>query len=187
MRGLVAALGAVLVCGMSAASAQNGSSSEVMDKFTVTPDDVRAFLVDVTGAKPSMITVDAKTYENGIPYYAMQTPIGYGEFWQERLAGRDLRSLTSSYIDDYKNDCSGSFEPVVNDTVRGGHGSLVTGGAACSASKYQDNGPEYLSYSAVESDGVVSFYMTYVGGNSGRAKTDRLGKLIARRSEETIK
>jgi hypothetical protein len=39
----------------------------------------------------------------------------------------------------------------------------------------------------VEVEGVVSFYMTFVGGNAGKAKTDSLGKLIARRSEETIK
>jgi hypothetical protein len=163
------------------------SSDTNMEKFTLTPDEVRAFLVDVTGAKPSMISVDAKTYKNGMPYYAMKTPIGDGEFWQEQLAGRDLGNLVSRYLDAYKKDCSGSFEPVVNDMLRGDHGSLVTGGAACSASKFQDNGPEYLSYSAVEVEGVVSFYMTFVGGNAGKAKTDSLGKLIARRSEETIK
>lgn len=157
-----------------------------MDTFTQTVAQVRQFLVDVTGAKPSMIAVDEKVDNDGIPYYQLRTPLGDGQFWQEKLGGRDLGKLASSYLDDYKQDCSGSFEPVVNDVVRGDRGTLATGGAACSSSKYQDNGPEYLSYAVLESDDVVSFYMTYVGGNAAKAKIDGLGKLIAKRIEETL-
>ena len=169
-------------------SGSNGgaSSGTSMKSFTMSSAEVRAFLVDVTGAKPSMISVDEKADKNGVPYYALKTPLGDGEFWQEKLGGRDLGGIASSYIEDYKKDCSGTFEPVVSNPVRGDHGAMVAGGAACSSSKYQDNGPEYLSYSVVERSGVVSFYMTYVGGNAAKAKSDSLGKLIARRSEEIV-
>lgn len=167
-------------------SNQSASNGAAMGSFTVTAAQVRDFLVDVTGAKPSMISVNEKADKNGAPYYELKTPIGEGQFWQEKLAGRDLTSLGSSYVAGYKADCSGSFEPVVNDAVRGDRGTLATGGAACSASKYQDNGPEYLSYSVLEAGGVVSFYLTYVGGNAAKAKTDSLGKLIARRQQAEI-
>jgi len=166
---------------------QGGGSGFRLDTLTQTPADVRQFLIDVTGAKPAMIAVEEKVDGEDFRYYRLITPLGDGEFWQEKLGDRDLGKLASSYLDDYKEECSGSFEPVVNDLVRGDKGRLATGGAACSNSKYQDNGPEYLSYSVVEADGVVSFYLTYVGGNAAKAKTDGLGKLIARRQESEIK
>ena len=34
---------------------------------------------------------------------------------------------------------------------------------------------------------VLSIYATYVGGNAAKAKTDSLGKLIARRQESEVK
>ena len=53
----------------------------------------------------------------------------------------------------------------------------------------QDNGPEILSYSmstASDNDNIVSVFMTYAGGNAAKTKTDALGKLIAKRSEELL-
>ena len=165
---------------------QGNAGSTSMTTFTMSADQVRQFLVDVTGAKPSMITVNEKTDKNGVFYYDLKTPLGGGQFWQEKLGSRDMGEVASNYIAGYKKDCDGAFEPASQEPVRGAKGQLAAGVAACSSSKYQDNGPEFMSYSFVESDGVVSFYMTFVGGNAAKAKTDGLGKLIARRSEETI-
>ena len=163
-----------------------GSGNTSMSSFTVSTDDVRQFLVDVTGAKPSMITVNEKTDKNGVFYYDLKTPLGGGQFWQEKLDGGDFAAIVRSYVDGYKKDCDGSFEPMPQEPVSGAKGRLAVGTAACSSTKYQDNGPEFMSYSFMESDGIVSFYMTFVGGNAAKAKSDGLGKLIAKRSGEMI-
>jgi hypothetical protein len=168
-------------------SSQGSGPSYRLDTYTETAEDVRQLMIDVTGAKPAMIAAEEKTDKQDFPYYRLKTPIGDGEFWQERLGDRDLETLASRYLDYYKKDCGGDFEPVVDQPVGGSKGRLATGHAACSSSKYQDNGPEVLSYAVVEAGGVVSFYMTYVGGNAAKAKTDNLGKLVARRLEAEIK
>jgi hypothetical protein len=174
--------------GFEGASQSGGASSTTsMSTFTVTADQVRQFLVEVTGAKPSMITVSAKTDSNDVAYYDLKTPLGNGQFWQEKLGGRNLADVAESYVNGYKKDCEGDFDPALKDPAQGEHGTLATGVAACSKSKYQDDGPEFMSYSFIEADGVVSFYMTFVGGNAAKAKSDGLGKLIAKRSEETIR
>jgi len=167
-------------------ASQGGSSSTAMTAFTLTADQVRQFLIDVTGAKPSMISVDEKTDSNGVFYYSLKTPLGDGQFWQEKLDNQVFDDVVQSYVNGYKKDCTGTFEPTAHEPVSGAKGRLATGTAACASSKYQDNGPEFMSYAFTESDGVVSFYMTFVGGNAAKAKSDGLGKLIAKRSEEMI-
>jgi hypothetical protein len=162
----------------------NGPGDTTMKTLTVSVDEVHQFLVDVTGAKPSMITVTAKTDKQGAPFYKFSTPLGDGEFWQEKLSGDELEEIADDYAMGYKNDCKGTFEDTPMKPVQGQHGHLVAGTAACSSSPYQNDGPEFLSYSMLESDGVISIYITYVGGNAAKAKTDGLGKLIARRSED---
>ena len=165
---------------------QSGNNA-ALKTLTVSADDVKQFLVDVTGAKPSMITVNVRKDKGGALYYNFTTPLGGGEFWQEQLGNGKLQDVALSYLQDYKSECKGDFESSPNDPEQGQHGNLATGTAVCSQSPYQDNGPEFLSYSMSEADGVISIYLTYIGGNGAKAKTDALGKLIARRSEEQIK
>ena len=38
----------------------------------------------------------------------------------------------------------------------------------------------------VETEGVLTYYLTYTGGNAAKAKSDALGKLIERRYEDLV-
>jgi hypothetical protein len=158
-----------------------------LNSLTQSVDQVRAFLVDVTGAKPSMITVEADAFKSGAPYYYFSTPIGAGQFWQEHLGNDKLRDVVLSYLSSYKNECKGEFEQSVADPVQGEHGQAVLGVASCSKSSYQNDGAEVLSYAMTASGDTISIYATYVGGNAAKAKTDSLGKLIARRQEAGVR
>ena len=144
--------------------------------------DVHGFLVDVTGARPSTIEVASKTTKTGDPYYAFDTPLGAGEFWQEKRTGAALQDIAAEFVDDYLSDCKGANARNPNQPVAGDHGELATGTAYCEKSPYQkDGGPEFMSYSMIDMDGVVSVYVTYTGGAKASEKTDSLGRLIARR------
>jgi hypothetical protein len=167
--------------------AQTDSSAVRLDPLTQSVDQVRQFLVDATGAKPSMITVAPEKFKSGKPYYYFSTPIGEGQFWQEQLGNDVLRNVVLDYLAGYKEECKGAFEQNVTDVVQGERGETVLGVATCSSSTYQDNGPEVLSYSITALGDVITIYTTYVGGNAAKAKTDSLGKLIARRSEDLIR
>jgi hypothetical protein len=171
----------------SGGSEQADSSAVRLDPLTESTDQVQQFLIDVTGAKPSMVTIKAQQFKSGKPYYYFSTPIGAGQFWQEYLGGDNLRDVVLDYLASYKDECKGSFEHNVADTVQGQRGEAVLGVANCSSSTYQDNGPEVISYAMTTSGDVISIYVTYVGGNAAKAKTDSLGKLIARRQEAEIK
>jgi hypothetical protein len=167
-------------------SDQDNASSPKLKALTQSTDQVRQFLVDVTGAKPSMISIDAKANKTGYPYYSFSTPIGAGQFWQEHQGSDALPDIVAGYLSGYKEECKGDFAQTVNDPVKGEHGQVAFGTATCSNSPYQDNGAEVLSYALVASENVISVYVSYVGGNAAKAKTDSLGKLIARRQEADI-
>ena len=165
------------------------SNGGYLKSFSLSPDDVQKFLVDVTGAKPSMVTVTPKTSKAGSLTYNFSTPLGGGEFWQETLDTDSVQDVALSYLDDYKSDCKAGYVQSPNDPIKGKKGVLATGTATCDNSPYQDNGPEILSYSmsaTSDNDNVVSIFMTYAGGNAAKTKTDALGKLIAKRSEELL-
>jgi hypothetical protein len=170
---------------------QGGSTSSSDDTLvkdlTVSPDQVQGFLVEVTGAKPSMIKVVPKKDKAGAGFYDFTTPLGGGEFWQEKLGGDQLQDVAAGYVADYHKQCKGDFEETPNKPVQGQHGQLASGTAACSSSPYQDNGPEFLSYEMTESDGMVSVYITYTGGNAAKAKSDSLGHLIEQRDEDLLR
>jgi hypothetical protein len=168
-------------------SEQDNASSPKLKALTQSPDQVRQFLVDVTGAKPSMVSIDAKANKTGYPYYAFSTPIGAGQFWQEHQGTDALPDIVAGYLSGYKEECKGDFAQDIKDPVQGEHGQLAFGTATCSSSPYQDNGAEVLSYALTASDNVIAVYVTYVGGNAAKAKTDSLGKLIARRQEADIR
>lgn len=171
----------------SGGNQQSSANALRLDRLTLSTDDVRQFLVDVTGAKPSMITVEPKSFSSGKPYHYFSTPIGAGQFWQERLDNDTLPNVLLSYLSGYKGECDGSFEQSVTDVVQGSGGQAVSGVASCSSSSYQDGGPEVLTYAITASGNIISIYATYVGGNAAKAKTDSLGRLIARRQEADIK
>jgi hypothetical protein len=173
--------------GGSGSADQSGTSMKLKE-LTLSTDDVRQFLVDVTGAKPSMVSIDPKTFKSGYPYYSFSTPIGAGSFWQEHLGDDTLPGAVGFYLDTYKEECKGDFNQSVQNPVQGDRGAVIFGSATCSNSPYQDGGAEVLSYVlTVTSGDVLSIYATYVGGNAAKAKTDSLGKLIARRKESDIK
>jgi hypothetical protein len=165
------------------------ASAKTMSLMSLTQsaEEVRQFLVDVTGAKPSMITVEPKTYKSsGAPYYSFSTPIGQGEFSQEYLGEDTLQDVALEYLKTYEDACDGQVEKAPKDPVQGERGQLAVGTAVCSDSPWQE-GPEVLSYAMTTSGDVISIYVSYVGGNAAKAKTDSLGKLIARRSEDIIR
>lgn len=173
--------------GGSSSNDQAGTSMKLKD-LTLSTDDVRRFLVDVTGAKPSMVTIDPKTFKSGYPYYMFSTPIGAGSFWQEHLGDDTLRGAVDFYLNTYKEECKGDFNQSVQDPIQGDRGAVILGSATCSNSPYQNGGAEVLSYVlTITSGDVLSIYATYVGGNAAKAKTDNLGKLIARRQEAEVK
>jgi hypothetical protein len=167
------------------ASAGNPSSVKLKE-LTRSADQMRQFLVDVTGAKPSMIAVEAKADKAGFPHYEFSTPLGAGQFWQEYLGNDTLRDIVLDYFRGYKDECKGQVEQDVKEPVQGKGGQMIVGIATCSNSPYQNNGAEVLSYSLIAADNVISIYVTYAGGNAAKAKSDSLGKLIARRSEDLI-
>ncbi|GAB2175793.1 hypothetical protein [Dongia sp. agr-C8] len=169
--------------------ASSGDQGSVrLKELTLTTDDVRRFLVDVTGAKPSMVSAESKTSKLGNPYYAFSTPIGAGQFWQEHLGNDTLRGVADFYMNAYKEECESDFNQTVQDPVQGDRGAMIVASATCSNSPYQNGGAEVLSYIlTVTSGDVISTYVTYVGGNAAKAKTDSLGRLIARRQESDIK
>jgi hypothetical protein len=167
------------------ASTDPSTNTMKLKSLTQSSDQVEQFLVDVTGAKPSMITVEAKSFKSGAPYYHFSTPIGQGDFWQEYLGKDTLQSVAIGYLDSYEGECKGKVERAPAEPIEGKQGQLATGTATCSDSPYQD-GSEVLSYSMTTSGDVVSIYITYVGGNAAKAKTDSLGRLIARRQEAEI-
>jgi hypothetical protein len=166
---------------------QDNAGTPKLKALTRSTDDVRQFLVDVTGAKPSMISIDTKANKAGYPYYTFSTPIGGGQFWQEYPGNGSLRDLVAGYLSGYKEECKGDFVQDIKDPVQGEHGQMAYGTAACSNSPYQDNGAEVLSYALTASDNVISVYVSYVGGNAAKAKSDALGKLIARRQEAEVR
>jgi hypothetical protein len=171
---------------------QNGAGEEQqagtmkLKSLTQSADQVQKFLLEVTGAKPSMIKIEAKSFKSGAPYYHFSTPIGQGDFWQEYLGSDTVQDVALGYLDGYQQDCKGQVEKAPASPVEGGGGQLATGIAACPNSPYQEDGPEVISYSMAASGDVISIYVTYVGGNAAKAKTDSLGKLIARRQEADI-
>jgi hypothetical protein len=167
--------------------AASGSSTMKLKELTRSADDVRQFLVEVTGAKPSMVGINAKANKDGSPYYQFNTPIGAGQFWQEQPGNGTLQDLVAGYLSGYKEECKGEFAQSLQDPIRGDKGELAFGSATCSSSPYQDNGAEVVSYALTSSDNVVSVYVTFVGGNAAKAKTDSLGKLISRRQAAEIK
>jgi hypothetical protein len=135
-----------------------------------------------------MISVDAKSNKSGYPFYAFSTPLGTGQFWQEHLGNDTLGDVADDYLGSYKKECKGDFQQNVQDAVRGDRGQAIYASATCSSSPYQNDGAEVLSYAiTIQSGDVMSVYVTYVGGNAAKAKTDNLGKLIARRQESDIK
>jgi hypothetical protein len=167
---------------------QDNAKSPKLKELTQSTDDVRQFLIDVTGAKPSMIAIDTKANKAGYPYYTFATPIGSGQFWQQEYQGTDaLRDTVAGYLSGYKEECKGDFQQSLQDTVQGDKGQTAFGSATCSNSPYQDNGAEVVSYALTASNNVVSVYVSYVGGNAAKAKTDTLGKLIAKRQEAEVK
>jgi hypothetical protein len=166
---------------------QDNASSPKLKELTQSTDDVRRFLIDVTGAKPSMIGIDTKANKAGYPYYTFATPIGSGQFWQEYLGNDALRDVVAGYLSGYKEECKGDFQQSLQDPVQGEHGQTAFGSATCSNSPYQDNGAEVVSYALTASNNVISVYVSYVGGNAAKAKTDALGKLIAKRQEAEVK
>jgi len=167
-------------------SQQDNEDSGLLKNPTASVDDVKSFIVEVTGAKPSMITAEAKADKSGGKYYLFNTPLGEGQFWQRQAGSASLQDMADSYVAKYKEDCKGGFEDTPNKPVDGQHGHLVSGTAACAQSPYQNNGPEFISYSVVENEGVLSYYLTYTGGNAAKAKSDALGKLIERRYEDLV-
>jgi hypothetical protein len=169
----------------SSADDQGGSSMKLKG-LTESSDQVRQFLVDVTGAKPSMITLDAKANKQGYPYYQFSTPIGAGQFWQEHLGDDTLRDVMADYFRGYKDECKGDFAQDLKEPVQGEHGQMMFGTATCSSSPYQDDGAEVLSYTLMAPKDVISVYVTYTGGNAAKAKTDSLGKLISKRQEADV-
>jgi hypothetical protein len=169
-------------------SEENGEGTSMkLKELTQSSDQVRQFLVDVTGAKPSMISIEAKANKSGYPYYSFSTPIGAGQFWQEYLGDDTLRDVVAGYFTGYKEECKGQFEQDVKEPIQGDKGQTILGTATCSSSPYQDNGAEVLSYALTAADNVISVYVTFVGGNAAKAKTDSLGKLIAKRQEADIR
>ncbi|HEY4163755.1 MAG TPA: hypothetical protein VGM59_11880 [Dongiaceae bacterium] len=152
------------------------SGSVVLKSLTMSDKDMTQFLTDVTGAKPSMIKVTAKTDKAGAAFLDFSTPLGDGEFWQENP--RDLQDVAEIYLNGYKKDCKQGFEPSESDVQKGQKGAFIVATAACSDSPYQNDGPEFITYVVMQSDNVVSIFNTYVGGNAAKAKTDSLGKLI---------
>lgn len=165
----------------------NDSSSSRLQTLTVSADEVQQFLVDVTGAKPSMITVKPQVFKSGAPNYYFSTPIGSGQFWQEYIGQQNLRDVVLDYLAGYKDECQGEFEQQMGDLVQGEKGQAAMGVANCSKSSYQNDGAEVMSYAMATTGDVISIFVTYVGGNAAKAKTDNLGKLIARRQESDIK
>lgn len=165
---------------------QNDGDSGLLANPTASVDDVKGFIVEVTGAKPSMITAEAKADKSGGKYYLFKTPLGEGQFWQRQAGSASLQDMADSYVAKYKEDCKGGFEETPNKPVDGQHGHLASGTAACAQSPYQNGGPEFISYSVVENEGVLSYYLTYTGGNAAKAKSDALGKLIERRYEDLV-
>jgi hypothetical protein len=163
---------------------QQGSSSNgqtnLLTSLTQTPDQVKAFLVEVTGAKPSMLSIESKTDKGGGAYYAFSTPLGSGQFWQEKPDGNAMKDFAESYLDGYKKQCSGALERSGTDQTDGPGGSTASATAYCPSSSFQDNGPEVVTYAVLQHDNVVSIYLSYVGGNAAKNKTDALGKLIGR-------
>jgi hypothetical protein len=157
-----------------------------MNDFNQSVDDVQKFLVEVTGARPSMIKVTSKTDKAGGLYYDFTTPLGGGEFWQEKPGTVQLEDIAASYVDDYKKECKGDFETSPAKPVQGQKGQLAAGTAACSNSPYQDNGPEVLSYSMAQDQSMISVYVTYTGGNAAKAKSDSLGRLIEKHYEDLL-
>jgi hypothetical protein len=166
---------------------QDNASSPKLKALTQSTDDVRQFLIDVTGAKPSMIGIDTKSNKAGYPYYTFATPIGSGQFWQEYQGTDALTDIVAGYLSGYKEECKGDFQQSLQDPVQGEHGQTAFGSATCSSSPYQDNGAEVVSYALIASNNVISVYVSYVGGNAAKAKTDTLGKLIAKRQEAEVK
>jgi hypothetical protein len=164
----------------------SGSNDAPMNDFTLTVDDVQKFLVEVTGAKPSMIKVTSKTDKAGALYYDLSTPLGGGQFWQEKPGNTQLEDRAASYVASYRKDCKGDFDTSPAKPVQSQHGQLAAGIASCSNSPYQDNGPEVLSYAMAEDQGMISVYVTYTGGNAAKAKTDSLGRLIEKRYEDLL-
>jgi hypothetical protein len=146
--------------------------------FRTSPNDqdMKQLLTDVTGAKPSMIKVTSKTDKAGSAYFDFSTPLGDGEFWQQKPS--NLRDVAEDYISDYKKDCKAGFEPNESDAQKGQKGDVLVATAACSDSPYQNDGPEFVTYVFMQSDSVISIFNTYVGGNAAKAKTDSLGELI---------
>jgi hypothetical protein len=165
---------------------QDSEGSGLLSNPTVSVDDVKGFIVEVTGAKPSMITAEAKQDKSGGQYYVFKTPLGEGQFWQRKVGSASLQDMADSYVAKYKEDCKVGFEDSPNKPVEGQHGKLASGSAACAQSPYQNDGPEFISYSVVENEGVFSYYLTYTGGNAATAKSDALGKLIERRYEDLV-
>lgn len=163
-----------------------GNSSTKLKELTAGSDQVRQYLIEVTGAKPSMITINTKSTKQGYPYYQFSTPIGQGQFWQEYQGQDALRDVVADYFRGYKDECKGEFEQDIQDPVQGEHGQMMFGTAACSNSPYQDNGAEVLSYALIAAKDVISVYVTYNGGNAAKAKTDSLGKLIAKRQKADV-
>jgi hypothetical protein len=163
-----------------------GSNSAPMNDFSASVDDVQKFLVDVTGAKPSMIKVSSKTDKSGALYYDFTTPLGGGQFWQEKPSNTQLQDMAANYVADYRKDCKGDFDDQPAKPVQSQQGALAAGMASCSNSPYQNNGPEVLSYSMAQQGDMISVYVTYTGGNAAKAKTDSLGHLIERRYEDML-
>jgi hypothetical protein len=166
---------------------QGGDSGGLLADPTVSVDDVKRFIVEVTGAKPSTISAEAKQDKQGGKYYVFTTPLGEGQFWQRNLGSSSLDDMASGYVAKYRDDCKGGFEESANKPVQGPHAHLVSGTAACARSPYQNDGPEFISYSIIEDEsGVLSYYLTYTGGNAAKAKSDSLGRLIERRYEDLL-
>jgi hypothetical protein len=166
---------------------QDNGDSGLLTNPTASVDDVRNFIVEVTGAKPSMITASANKDKAGGQYYTFKTPLGEGQFWQRKVGSSGLQDMADSYVAKYKEDCKGGFESNPNQPVQGDHGQLISGTASCAQSPYQNNGPEFISYSIVQNEGVYSYYLTYTGGNAAKAKSDPLGHLIEKRYEDLVK
>jgi len=169
------------------ASQQGEGGNDLLSNPTMSVDEVKNFIVEVTGAKPSMITATAEKDKSGGQYYTFKTPLGEGQFWQRKVGSASLQEMADSYVAKYKEDCKSGFEDNPNKPVDGDHGHLASGTAACAQSPYQKDGPEFISYSIVENDGVLSYYLTYTGGNAAKAKSDSLGRLIEKRYEDLVK
>jgi hypothetical protein len=155
---------------------QQSGNSSVLRTMTMNDQDMKQLLTDITGAKPSMIKVAAKTDKAGAAYFDFSTPLGDGEFWQQKPS--NLQDVAEDYLSGYKKDCKAGFEPSEGDVQKGQKGDVLVATAACSDSPYQNDGPEFITYVLMQSDSVISIFNTYVGGNAAKAKTDSLGKLI---------